>query len=391
MKPPEPTVFAFRSWVRRQQHHILFGAMLVALSALLVWWAWFFHSTIQDEYHLNYQNLQLQARLTALRLGADTGRTPPRQGVYLWDSRLEIVKPATGDGVYRLRPRWTDRGVRLRPVAVRQLQRKYQRRVMMLTGEGLFLALCMLIFSIMLHRIILLERRSKEELKEFWSRITHEIKTPITGLKAFLETLKKREFSRKELLPLLDLAMSQVQRQERLAANLLRGQQMEAGAFRIEVSVLEWTPLIEDFFEEDDFQLTDSQISLALLSPAQSRVQGNPSVVREILNNLTDNAIKYSQPPLSLQVMMEENKDFLVLRVTDNGQGFPPEMAEKLFESYRHLRHELPQGINGTGMGLYLSRKLARRMGGELRASSPGQGEGATFSLWLKKAPHQAT
>ena len=89
--------------------------------------------------------------------------------------------------------------------------------------------------------------------------------------------------------------------------------------------------------------------------------------------------------------MMEENKDFLVLRVTDNGQGFPPEMAEKLFESYRHLRHELPQGINGTGMGLYLSRKLARRMGGELRASSPGQGEGATFSLWLKKAPHQAT
>lgn len=387
MRPTDTASAPLVRWLRHQQHHLLLGAMLVVLSALLFWWAWFFHSTIREEYHRNHKNLTLLAQIAAYKLGAQGQKTPPHVGVYLWDSRLEIVRGTRGAGVVPLSPRWKHLGVRLRPAVVKRLQRKYRRRVTMLTGEGLFLALCMLIFSILLYRSLLQERRSKEELKEFWSRITHEIKTPITGLKAFLETLKRREFSRQELLPLLDLAMSQIQRQELLATHLLRGQQMESSSFRIELSPLEWTPLVEGFFAEDDLQLTDGQVSLELLPAGESRVQGNPSVIREILNNLTDNALKYSEKTLQLQVKMEENKDFLVVKVTDNGKGFPPAMAERLFESYRYLSQSLPQGSSGTGMGLYLSRKLARRMGGELKAFSPGQEQGATFSLSLRKAP----
>ncbi len=389
MAHPEPSFNRFHHWMKQRGHHLLFGAMLVALIALLMWWAFFFHSAIRREYRMEYRSLLLQTRLTALRLGQQKSKKPPSVGVYLWDSRLEIIPVRTSGrlprGTWLLQPRWYERAIRPRPQAISRLQKKYRRRLLMLSGEGAFLGLCILLISIMLYQMILLERRSAYELQECWSRITHEIKTPITGLKAFLETLQIRDFSRQELDPLLQLAMTQIQRQERLATNLLRGQQLGHDSFRVETTTLEWTPVIEDFFAGDDAQLTEFRLELELLSSLESRVLGNAKVIREILNNLTDNALKYTEGPLVLQVRMEDEGAFLLLRLSDNGRGFETSMAETIFESYRSLRDELPSKIQGTGMGLYLSRKLARRMGGDLRATSPGQGQGAEFLFWLKK------
>ncbi len=115
-------------------------------------------------------------------------------------------------------------------------------------------------------------------------------------------------------------------------------------------------------------------------------VFADPDALRVIVDNLIDNALKYTQEkPLELDIRITETRKTLKLAFSDNGPGFDPKLTHNLFEAFRRLTPELPDGSHGTGMGLHISRQLARAMGGDLTAQSDGCGQGATFVLTLIK------
>jgi len=102
-----------------------------------------------------------------------------------------------------------------------------------------------------------------------------------------------------------------------------------------------------------------------------------------ILDNIVDNALKYCSPGLILQIGMKVEKRKAIVVIEDNGPGFPSHLKDNIFQAYRHLSPELPKGKHGAGIGLYISRQLARSMGAELKAESRGSGQGAVFFLAL--------
>ncbi len=117
-------------------------------------------------------------------------------------------------------------------------------------------------------------------------------------------------------------------------------------------------------------------------------VRADVNALKVILDNITDNAVKYcaSSPVLQVDRIGYENKAVIVIK--DNGPGFHPNFIDIIFEAYKHLDEELPVKRRGTGLGLNISRQLVRKMGGDLEAYSEGEGKGAEFHIifpWVNK------
>jgi signal transduction histidine kinase len=286
----------------------------------------------------------------------------------------------------QLAPSWPGLCIVARPDYLEQLKDDFERKKAMVLGESGFMLLAVIISAFMLHRVTWLERRSYREMRQFWSRVTHELKTPITGIKAFLQTLQAHEFSRAELMPLLGLALREVERQEMLAENLLVGQRLERGGPGLTQRIFAPGPFLREFIEGHRIFLPDSNIGLSAECPDSVEVRADPDAVRVILENLADNALKYGGADPHIHWALRCAGSKVEISLKDSGMGFSPGQAEEMFEAYQRLSEHHTSGRHGTGMGLYISRQLARRMGGDLTASSEGPGKGAKFTLTLRLA-----
>lgn len=375
------------TWLKSHGYHILFGITILSLAALVGWWSVFIRSSIERQRENQYDSMAVSARYHALSMGHDR-TSPPAAGDIQSDDRLEVVPTSDVEGGFSvsLRPFWPEYSLRPKQEFVDRVELTFRRQVFMVIGESGVLVLIIIVSSFMLYRVILLERRSSKELKEFWGRITHEIKTPITGIKAFLQTLQSKDFTREELQPLVRLALREVERQEMLAENLLVGQRIEREGFGLKLKPIPLAQRVSDFFEEHKIIIPDGAFKIAVDCPLDAMVVADPDALWVILENLTDNALKYGgrSPKMECRVFMTESHGNV--EVKDEGIGFDPVHAERIFGAYHRLTDELPAGRHGTGMGLYLSRRLARKMGGDLTAASGGAGSGATFTVKLRKA-----
>jgi signal transduction histidine kinase len=131
-------------------------------------------------------------------------------------------------------------------------------------------------------------------------------------------------------------------------------------------------------------RLTDAELRLPPPEPGKDiAVHVDSRFFRVILDNIVDNAQKYCSPGLILELRIFKRDRQAVLAIKDNGPGFQPGMAEKIFCAFKYPEAQLPGTAHGSGMGLYISRQLAEQMGGRLTASSEGKGQGAEFQLSL--------
>jgi len=365
-------------------HHILFGLTLLSLASLLIWWSIFIGSSIRSKKDQQYRILRLELRILCSNLGADSG-WEPEVGVCSRDSRFEIVQSRNEDSPFyeTLAPRRPDFWVRPSQDIVNQIEKDTRRKYSMLVGEAGFLILIILIISIFLFRSIQVERRTTREIMEFWERTAHEIKTPITGIKAFLQHLKSRGET-KDLSAYVDLAMKQVERQEKLAENILSGYRLEHRKAGLKPREVDLSRFLEDYLRKNTLILSGTEVKLEIPPELLPKAIADVHALKVILDNLVDNAVKYASPNLVLTFIIYPEKKYIVLEIRDNGPGFLPVQAENLFRAFELLDDELEIKRRGAGMGLYISRALAREMGGDLRASSPGKGLGASFKIHLE-------
>lgn len=370
--------------MKKHAHHLMFGITILALAALLAWWSVFIRDSIHIQRSTQVENLELRLDYYALSLGMEEALSPA-VGVLERDDRFEVGACAEygEDGVRRLIPHWPDFCIRVRPEVLETIEKESKSLNFMLIGESGLLVLIILITSIFLYRFIQLERRTTREIQKFWERSAHEIKTPITGIKAFLQNLKSQTYSLEELAPYVSMALTQVEKQEQLAENLLSGYRLDSKKQGERLGDVKLGLFLREYFERSALHLTDDVFHLDFKEEDSFHVRADAYGLRVILDNIVDNAMKYCSPGLVLKVELRKEKNRVVVVLTDNGPGFSPEHRDNIFSAYKHLGSELPAGKRGTGIGLYISSQLALSMGGELRAESEGKGQGAQFLLYL--------
>ncbi len=370
--------------MKKHAHQLTFGITILALAALLTWWSFFIRNSIRLQRSTQVENLELKLDYFALRLGMEE-ELSPNVGVLDRDDRFEIGTCAEygEDGVRHLFPHWPDLCIRVRSEVFETIEEESKSLNVMLIGESSLLVLIILITSIFLYRFIQLERRTTREIQKFWERSAHEIKTPITGIKAFLQNLKSQTYTLEELAPYVDMALTQVERQEQLAENLLSGYKLDSKRREKRLGDVELGAFLREYFERSALHLTDDVVHLDFKKEDYFHVHADVYGLRVILDNIVDNAMKYCSPGLELKIELRREKNRAVVVLTDNGPGFSPEHRHNIFRAYKHLGSELPEGKRGTGIGLYISSQLALSMGGELKAESEGKRQGSQFLLYL--------
>ena len=370
------------AWIVERHHHLFFGASFVLLAALVAWWAVFLNASEQERYRNQLKEIRLEARFFASLLG-HIPSPPSKLDDIKGAERLRYVACDRATGISEaMRPFHPETCLAPRTDVVAEIEREHRSKTIMVLGESALSIILILVTGWMFFRMVAAERRSRAEIRDLWSRVSHELKTPITGVKALLQTLEARDLPRDEVLPLLRMALIQVDRQERLAENLLMGQHLERDGTRLHPRPMDIAAFLEDYVSGLSISLSQHRLVTRIDLPPGARVRADPNALRVILDNLLDNAVKYGGEEIRLDA--EVDGSWTRIHVVDSGRGFEPGDAEAVFTAYRRLTDEVPDGRRGTGMGLTISRGLAKRLGGQLTGSSPGRGQGSRFTLSLE-------
>jgi K+-sensing histidine kinase KdpD len=226
-------------------------------------------------------------------------------------------------------------------------------------------------------------QRAAEQVKDdFLSLISHEFRTPLTAIHGGAHLLATQgdaidDETRKELL---DDIVIESARLDRMLANLLRVSEIMAGRFQANTEPMIVAPMLQSVI--DDFRRRTPGFTFTLSVPADVPLaEGDPELLRQILRNLYENAIKYSPNGGTIHTQATRDGQWVSIRVQDQGSGIAPEHVQTVFERFR--RPGADPTVRGMGLGLYLSQLLVEAQGGKIHAVSEGIGKGATFIVDL--------
>lgn len=206
---------------------------------------------------------------------------------------------------------------------------------------------------------------------------SHELKTPIAGVRALLQTLEMGAVPPARQREFLQRGLQEVDRLDHLAETILTWQRSVTSFGNLSLTSHDARSLVGQVLEHRSTTGVSETVAITHLPDA--RVRADLDAFRVILENLLDNARKYGGGHTELTGALTANT--WELSVRDGGEGFPSEQADRLFDPF--TRHEHDGMTHGSGLGLYISRQLALRMKGELRAHSEGPGRGAVFTFSL--------
>ena len=233
----------------------------------------------------------------------------------------------------------------------------------------------------------LTEERRVERLKsEFVSTISHELRTPLAAIYGAALTLRREEPGLEaQREGLLDVVAAESERLARIVNDILWVSRLESGTLHVAVESCDATELAAAVVAAAEAHLP-ANLTLSLeTEPGVPPVAADADKVRQILTNLLDNAVKYSPDGGNIRLRIAKNDALVSFAVTDQGLGVPASEHGRIFEKFYRLDPELTRGVGGTGLGLYISRELARRMNGRVSVESK-EGEGSTFRVDLPVA-----
>jgi signal transduction histidine kinase len=371
-------------------YHFLFALAVTALVALGGWWIVFFQHTVELEKKSAINELMHISVALALMLGqADS---TPRPGPVPGEKRLEVIPASArtaGDIFFPLVPRYPGFGVRPRPELITDLQVKAARRELQLIGEGSLLVVLIGACVAMLFFLIRSDRRQMRSIEAFISTMTHEMKTPLTGVKSLLQTFAAGKVPRGQADTLYAMGLKEVERLEHMVENVLISGRLRAEHYQVGFESVAIRRLIDSFVEHRQHYLVGRKESIRMVwEPAEPDLMllCDPHALTIVLDNLTDNALKYGGAPAEVRLRVRRLDGKVEIAVEDSGIGFDPARSEELFRPF-HRAADAESGVHhGTGLGLSISRALVRRMGGRLGAVSEGIGKGSRFLVTLNEA-----
>jgi|SRR5688572_22539826 signal transduction histidine kinase len=277
----------------------------------------------------------------------------------------------------------TDITAEQRDARLAELATRHERRTVMLVGESTMMALLLSGSLVLLFVLAQRRKQQREDMEKLLQFTSHEFKTPVAGVKGLLQSLALGSIPDDQRAELIQLGQHECDRLEHLAETILAYQRAMSREPREGVQPIDTQRFITDLLAHRARTAGGSNVELADIDAVQ--VLADRDGLRVILENLLDNAHKYGGGSVRLAGAVRDGR--WRLDISDQGRGFAPESAEKLFDL--HNRGSGEGVTHGAGLGLAIARQLARRMGGDITARSPGPGQGAVFSVLLAVAPPQ--
>lgn len=232
--------------------------------------------------------------------------------------------------------------------------------------------------SVYVYRAVRKQFRVAAQQQNFMMAVTHELKTPIAIAKLNLETLQKHKLDEQKQQKILQMTLQETNRLHALTNNILISSQLEGGAYTLTLEDINLSDLAHKIETEYKQRYPDRSWDMQIESDLH--IQGDAMLMQILINNLIDNALKYApkQRPISLHI--HQKAGYAMIQVKDEGPGIPDEEKTKIFQRFYRIGNELVRKTKGTGLGLYLCKKIAADHRATLTVSD-NQPSGAIFTL----------
>ena len=225
-------------------------------------------------------------------------------------------------------------------------------------------------------------RKLEQMRSEFVSNVTHELKTPLTSIRGYVELLKSGERDQETRENFYEIIDIEAERLHALIEDLLQLSEIENGKDdprNLLANVEETLSDLERIFRG---KLQEQGVTLTLEAEPGLVLPMNPIRLRQLFTNLIDNAIKYNVPGGSVSVTARRDRNRCVIRVADSGIGIPQEAQERIFERFYRVDKGRSRAMGGTGLGLAIVKHIVLSYGGEIQVTST-EGEGTVFTITL--------
>lgn len=225
-------------------------------------------------------------------------------------------------------------------------------------------------------------QRQEQERKNLIADIAHELRTPIAVMKAKLDALEDG------IVPMDETSIQRLQAQTNLLSRLVDDLRIlsmaDAGKLDLSTQVVDIAALVENVVSEYQTIAAREKVQVRVESSEETiLIPGDPDRLAQVINNLLENAVRYTPPQGRIDVQVSRRNDLVTIKVQDTGNGIPEHALPHIFERFYRADGSRTRVTGGTGLGLAIVRTLTELHGGKVRAWNQ-QGSGAVFQVELR-------
>jgi two-component system sensor histidine kinase CiaH len=256
-----------------------------------------------------------------------------------------------------------------------------RRKTAQYIGEGsTFLAL-ILIGAVFVYRATRRQITLSLQQQNFMMAVTHELKTPIAVTRLNLETMQKRRLEEQQQQKLINITLQEVNRLNSLCNNILLASQLDAGEYKISKIEVNISEVANRVF--NDFKPRHASRHLTATVETGLFINGEELLIELLMSNLVENALKYSAKNQPVHIILSKDSKGIHFIVKDHGPGIAEEERTKIFEKFYRVGNEVTRTAKGTGLGLYLSKQIAKDHQAEITVTNNGE-VGSVFTVTFK-------
>jgi signal transduction histidine kinase/CheY-like chemotaxis protein len=219
---------------------------------------------------------------------------------------------------------------------------------------------------------------------EFLATVSHELRTPLNAILGWTHLLRRRDGQVVELKEGLEVIDRSTRAQVRLIEDLLDVSRIVSGKLRLDVQPVNLADVIAGAVQAIEPAVTAKGLQVRkFIDPRAGEVTGDPGRLQQVVWNLLSNAVKFTPQGGQIDIRLARVNSHLEIAITDNGEGFPPQFLQQLFNRFQQLDSSITRRHGGLGLGLAIVRHIVELHGGSVTAHSAGLGHGAAFAVLL--------
>jgi two-component system sensor histidine kinase CiaH len=237
-----------------------------------------------------------------------------------------------------------------------QIEDERKRKTTQYIGEGSTFLLLILLVAVFVYRATKRQILLSHQQQNFMMAVTHELKTPIAVVQLNLETLQKYKLDEAKQQRLISNTLAETERLNTLTNNILITAELESGQHAINKQEINFSGLIKSSIKDFHNRFSDRVIQEGI--GENIFVAGESLLLQMLLNNLLDNALKYSDKETEVKIELKKMNGKAVLKIIDKGEGIADEEKKRIFQKFYRVGSETTRKAKGTGLGLYLCKRI---------------------------------
>src|SRR5580765_5604977 len=234
---------------------------------------------------------------------------------------------------------------------------EHKRKTGQYISEGITFVLVTLIGAVFVYRSVRKQFLLGKQQQNFMMAVTHELKTPIAVITLSIETLQKRKLNEEKQQRLLNTTLHETERLNDLASNILITSQLESGNYSPEKERIDLSELADRCASDFSHRFLSRTINKNI--EENIYINGERLLLQLLINSLLDNALKYSPKERPVYLELDKHQNKILLKVIDEGGGISESEKKKVFEKFYRSGDEAIRKTKGTGLGLYLCKRIA--------------------------------